>query len=235
MRMIDDKNFITIQGWMINDLKLSSNELLCYALIYGFSQDEQSVFSGSSSYISSWLNISKVSTFSVLKKLCEKGLIEKIEKTINGVKLCDYKALYPIKKLNKGSKETLSGGSKETLYHNIDIYNNKDNIDIYMCENEKNFNEFWTYYPKQRAGSKDKAYKSYLKVIKEKRATHEQLIRSVIAYGKSDEVARGYAKGCSAWLNDDRFLSEYRTTQKQTKAQQTDEKNLEYLKQLWGQ
>ena len=231
--MVNNENFITIQGWMINDLKLSGNELLCYALIYGFSQDEQSVFSGSSSYISNWLNISKVSTFSILKKLCEKGLIKKIEKTINGVKVCDYQALYPIKKLNRGNKETLPGGNKETLYHNIDIYNNKDNIDIYMCENEKNFDEFWKHYPKQRAGSKEKALKAYLKVLKEKRATVEQLFNSVVVYSQSEEVKRGFAKGCQAWLNDDRFLSDY-TTQKQTKAQQTDEKNLEYLKQLWG-
>ena len=56
--MIKNENFITIQGWMTK-LNISGNELLTYAIIYGFSQDEQSVFSGSSSYISKWLNVDK--------------------------------------------------------------------------------------------------------------------------------------------------------------------------------
>ena len=54
-----DNNYIVIQGWMINQLNLKGNELLCYALIYGFSQDGKSEFIGSASYIAGWLNIDK--------------------------------------------------------------------------------------------------------------------------------------------------------------------------------
>ena len=98
-----------------------------YALIYGFSQDGCSVFSGSQSYIAETLGISKRAVVDILKKLIEKQLIIKIDKEINNVKLCDYKVnknLIPVNNLNRGCKETLQWGCKETLHHinNIDIY-----------------------------------------------------------------------------------------------------------------
>lgn len=33
---IKNENFILIQGWMINNLKLAGNDLLVYAIIYFF-------------------------------------------------------------------------------------------------------------------------------------------------------------------------------------------------------
>ena len=42
--MISDGTYITIQGWMRTDLKLSGNELIVYAIIYGFSQNKQGEF-----------------------------------------------------------------------------------------------------------------------------------------------------------------------------------------------
>lgn len=80
---------------------------------------------------------------------------------------------------------------------------------------KESFEKFWSIYPKQRAGSKEKAYKSFCKAINENRATEEQIIKSTELYANSDEVKMGYAKGCSAWLNDDRFNVQYNTT-KQT-------------------
>lgn len=83
-------NFIVIQGFAVTDLKLSGNELICYSLIYGFTQDKETAFQGGLTYIAGALNISKNSARSVLERLIGKGLIVKIEKTINSVKLCDY-------------------------------------------------------------------------------------------------------------------------------------------------
>lgn len=71
------------------------------------------------------------------------------------------------------------------------------------------FNEFWADYPKQRAASKQNAYKAFLKAIKEKRATVEKILSSVKEYAQSEEVRKGFAKGAAAWLNDDRFNSFY--------------------------
>lgn len=89
--------------------------------------------------------------------------------------------------------------------NNIDI--NKEKKEI--SKEKKEFEDFWAMYPKQRAGSKAKALVAYLKVLKEKRATEEHLLAKVKEYANSREVREGFAKGCAAWLNDDRFNSDY--------------------------
>ena len=39
MSKVSPDNYVAIQGWMITDLNLKGNDLLIYAVIYGFSQD----------------------------------------------------------------------------------------------------------------------------------------------------------------------------------------------------
>lgn len=77
----------------------------------------------------------------------------------------------------------------------------------------EDFLNFWSVYPKQRAGSRDKAYSAYCRVLKEGRATSSELLASAQKYATSEEVAKGFAKGCAAWLNDDRFLVGYEAKQ----------------------
>lgn len=36
--------YVVVQPWMVTDYNLNGNKLLIYALIWGFSQDEQSCF-----------------------------------------------------------------------------------------------------------------------------------------------------------------------------------------------
>lgn len=42
--LIKDENHIVIEGWMVTKLKLVGNELIIFALIYGFSQLEEHSF-----------------------------------------------------------------------------------------------------------------------------------------------------------------------------------------------
>ncbi len=138
------KNYLMIQGWMSEDLNLKGNELLAYALIYGFCQDEESEFTGSIKYIMRWLNCSKPTVLKAVDNLVKKGLVIKKQEQKNNVTFNHFtvnfnvvnkyftpskETLPLVKKLNEGSKETLQGGSKETLPNNI--YNNKDNNNIY--------------------------------------------------------------------------------------------------------
>lgn len=128
-------NTIVIQGWMINELKLSGNELILYALIYGFSQDGESEFYGSLNYVSTALNCSKPTVIKALNSLIDKNLIFKNQNSINGIVYSKYSAnqIYfngsketlLVKNNDLGSKETLRG-SKETLPNN-NIYNNINN------------------------------------------------------------------------------------------------------------
>ena len=51
---INPENYITIQGWMRTELELKGNDLMVYAIIYGFSQSESNRFTGSLQYLADW-------------------------------------------------------------------------------------------------------------------------------------------------------------------------------------
>lgn len=114
MAKVKNEHYITIQEFMVNDLELSGNELIAYALIYGFSQDGESYFKGSLSYVAKWLNCSKATACNILNKLADDGFLEKKEKNVNGVRLCDYSA-YPIdeKALNEIKEKKKERKEKE--------------------------------------------------------------------------------------------------------------------------
>lgn len=158
MAKIKNENFIAIQGFMVKELGLTGNELIAYALVYGFSQDDESEFKGSLNYVAEWLNCSRTTAFNLLNKLADDGFIKKTEKTINGVKFCNYSAVKPddeelkkiklrkqirkekeklersSKKLNTCSKnhngcsKKLNEGVQKVDTHNNNIDNIKDNI-----------------------------------------------------------------------------------------------------------
>lgn len=143
--MVKDKNYITIQGWMRN-LGLSGNRLLAFAIIYGFSQDENSVFSGGASYIAEWLGITKRAVFDILKKLADMGLVEKIEKNVNNMVVYDYRATSQgVKKVHGGSEKSSLGGSEKSSPHNNNNdnkNNNNNNIKKESIKEKKGFGEF---------------------------------------------------------------------------------------------
>lgn len=85
--------YITVQYWMVEKLHLKGNELLTYALIYGFSQDGETAYKGSLSYITQWLGISERGVTYILDKLVDKGLLKKWQETVNGVKVNRYIAI----------------------------------------------------------------------------------------------------------------------------------------------
>ena len=134
---VKDENYLEIQGWMRTRLGLKGSELLTYGLIYGFSQDGDSWFSGSASYIADWVGISRQQVLEILKRLVDKGLIIRQEKVVNGVKLVDYKA--NIEKITP-CQETLQGGCKETLQH-TSIQDNSKKDDTKVSSKKEPLNE----------------------------------------------------------------------------------------------
>jgi len=138
---------------MINKLKLSGNELNLYALIFGFSKDNNR-YHGAMKYLADSIGATKQSTLKLLKKLVEKNYILKFESGSKGHKNCDYK-INPetvknisgkeslpqeenlaVKKVDPSGKESLPGGKeslppsgKESCHHNnIDIINKQKDI-----------------------------------------------------------------------------------------------------------
>ena len=127
---IKEENYITIQGWMVSSFGLKGNELLIYAIIYGFSQADGQVFSGSLRYLAEWTNSTKQGVIKSIKSLISKGLIWKDERIVNGVKFCEYYATElngVVNKVEWGGKQSLTVGGKQSLPNNININNIEDN------------------------------------------------------------------------------------------------------------
>ena len=123
-----DNNYITIQGWMINKLKLSGNELIVYAAIYGFSQDGASKFEGSYQWLADAAGISKRAIITILGNLTERGLLQKIKSSKNGSKYFDYIAVIDCLTKETGEESSPMIG-EESSPHITSINNLTDYID----------------------------------------------------------------------------------------------------------
>ena len=69
--------YINIQGWMIQDLELSGNELNVYAMIHGYSQNGEGAFYGSLRYLQKALRISYPTVIRTIIFLINKKYIVK--------------------------------------------------------------------------------------------------------------------------------------------------------------
>ena len=147
---MENTDFLNIQGWMINELNLKGNELIIYALIYGFTKDGVSEFRGSRQYMADWTNSSVRSVQSVVNSLVNKGMIEKNNhinkygsletsgyKAINVPKLSSEKNSLVEKKVHEGSEKSSSPlekkvheGSEKSSHNNIDNNISNNIVDI---------------------------------------------------------------------------------------------------------
>lgn len=140
MSNVKDENYTVIQGFMISELNLKGNELLIYAIIYGFSQLEGQEFNGTLQYLADWCNSTKQGVIKCLNSLIEKGLIEKQEAILNNVKFISYHTtkFNTIKQSLTGIKQSLMGGVKQSLtndnINNNNINNNISKENIYIKE-----------------------------------------------------------------------------------------------------
>jgi len=113
-----NENYITLQGWMINELQLAGGELIIYAIIYGFSQDGKNKYKGSMQYLADSAGISRRATLPILKKLVDKGYIKKDAEKSG--KKCDYYANLDILKnllCEETSHRTYEETSHDTSQH----------------------------------------------------------------------------------------------------------------------
>jgi hypothetical protein len=101
---------------MIINLALSGNELLLFAIIYGFSQDEKSQYKGSLSYLQEILKITRPTVIKCIKNLVEKDLIIKESIKIGKVRHNNYQVNF----------EVVNSFNQPSKIHLPHIY--KDNI-----------------------------------------------------------------------------------------------------------
>ena len=166
MSKVNNDGYINIQGWMVSDLGLKGNELLIYAIIYGFSQDKESKFKGSLQYLADWTNSTKQGVQKVLKSLLEKQLLLKDEKIVNNIKFCEYRAIRKVDTIqqscmgyttefNEGMQQSCNNKLINNLEHKLDTtkqdninYKDQDTNQLEKTSSssfEKNINEIKGY------------------------------------------------------------------------------------------
>ena len=194
-----NENFYVVQGWMMSELGLSGNELICYAVIFGATQGGQTLFKESRMYLSEWMNATLPTVDKCLKSLVDKKYLVKHSEVINGVRFNMYRAvsfdfITP--------KESLGGGSKESLGHTNNTDNNISNeIDKSISQSDKElFEKCWLAY--RRKGKKGKSLPYWNKLTQsEKRA----VMPHIRAYVSSRELQ--YQQDFERYLRDKTFLS----------------------------
>lgn len=144
--MITTSNqFIVIQKFMVEKLHLSGNELIIYAIIFGFSQDEATRFKGSQQYLADWCGISTRQVRTILTSLEDKGLINKNEKFYNKQKFNSYAVNFLPQEKTSYPAENSSYPQEISSYNNIDnnididIFNNNDNNSRKLDVHRKKF------------------------------------------------------------------------------------------------
>lgn len=114
-------SFYRVYYWMVKDLGLRGNERDLFALIYSFAEAGGRM-TGGLQYLCRRMGISKPTVMAGLRKLLEKDLLIKTEKTVNGVRYCEYRvnesrlaALLPGKVSLPGEDKNLSQAGQKSL------------------------------------------------------------------------------------------------------------------------
>jgi rubrerythrin len=136
--MVKENSYICVQAFMVNDLHLKGNELLIYAIIYGFSQDGESEFTGSLQYLADWTQSTKQGVMKALQGLLGKQLILKNVEYKNNLRFCTYKSTLKdnsIKQSLMGYETKFNGGIKQSLPNNT----NNTLVNNNSCSTQQQF------------------------------------------------------------------------------------------------
>ena len=95
MGTLKPNHYVVIQWFMIHELGLKGNELMIYAVIYGYSQDKETQYRGGISYLMEWTSSTKQSVIKCLNSLKAKGLIVGEEKQVGMKRYVNYRAVEP--------------------------------------------------------------------------------------------------------------------------------------------
>ena len=139
---------------MRNELGLKGNDLLVYAIIYGFTQTEGQRFTGGLSYLASWCGATKAGIIKNLQNLLGRGLIERTDRYINGVKFVEYYATQfngACNSVEQGVCNSVEQGGKLSLPNNIE-----DNIEQNNKENNKDIKHTYGEYKHVRLTDKER-------------------------------------------------------------------------------
>ena len=119
--------YVVIQSFMVDELALKGNELIVFAVIYGYTQDGDHWYYGTRGHLAEWCGASKGTVSNCLNSLLKKGLLEKREVQRPGAVENWYRATVekstPLPKIDVGGTKNC-----DTPLSKIDRYNNKGYI-----------------------------------------------------------------------------------------------------------
>lgn len=197
--MISDNSYTNIQGWMVNRLGLQGKELICYAIIYGYSKDEHGYFDGSRSYLCEWCGCTLPTIDAALSKLIGDGLIIKESNMKNGIIQNTYRCatldenFIPYKTILHPYKVALHDNNSNNKEEEIIKESKKERkrrVIQYTPEFEKAF------VATGRKGSKKNAFKHWLTLSDEDK---EKVFAHIPFYYKSND--RQFLKDFEGYLN----------------------------------
>lgn len=119
----------------MRDLGLTGNDLLVFSTIHCYSQQRVGCYFGSAVYLANLWNISLRTVREILKRLTEKGYINKFDIYRDGVKYCAYqtcaKFAFDDADFALGSAETASEAVKNLPFKGAESAhnNNSDNVE----------------------------------------------------------------------------------------------------------
>lgn len=133
-----DNSYVVIQSFMLNDLHLKGNELIVYAVIYGYTQDGQHWYYGTRGHLAEWCGATKGTVTNCLNSLMEKGFIERREVQRPGYVEIQYQAKNcpTLPNFDRGD-----GKNSTAPIPKIGTYNNKEDNKDYKRDGKKEYPE----------------------------------------------------------------------------------------------
>ena len=198
MAKLSDENYYSVFGWMINQLGLKGVQLQIYSIIYSISQDGESEYYGSLSYLEQFTGTTKPTVIKALRELCEKGYIKKRSETISGVQVNRYSILQVVKKFNHPGKEILPDPVKKFNHPGKEILpNNKDN-------NKRDNKKEYIYGPFEEFAKDNKELLEALKAFEEMRKT----IKKPLTEKAKQMVCNKLEKMAEDFVDKERYMIE---------------------------
>ena len=134
-----DNSYVVIQSFMLKDLGLKGNELIIYAVIFGYTQDGDHWYYGTRGHLAEWCGASKGTVSNCLASLVEKGYISRREVQRPGYIEVQYQANFdaPLPKIDRGANKNC-----DTPLSKIDSINIKEDNKGYKRESGKKKEEY---------------------------------------------------------------------------------------------
>ena len=210
--VVKDNVYFSIQAWMVTKLKLKGVERDIYAIIYGYSQDNESDFHGSLNYLSQLTGYTKNGICKALKSLVDKGLISKQDEIVNNIKYCRYRTteLHTVQLSCTENEESIQlscTNNKQLISKDISNIDNKiDNKEIeWFLEN---YHNICVSLPKVMKLS-DKRKKAVLKILNN--FSKDNILECFELAEQSDFLKgnndRGWKADIDFILREDKFIS----------------------------